>query len=32
MKSTIELFDFELDVNIGTYRDNEVAPVLWLMI
>ena len=25
MKSTIELFDFELDVNIGTYRDNEVA-------
>ena len=26
MKSTIELFDFELDVNIGTYRDNEVAP------
>lgn len=26
MKSTIELFDFELDVNIGTYKDNEVAP------
>ncbi len=26
MKSTIELFDFELDVNIGTYKDKEVAP------
>ena len=26
MKSTIELFDFELDTNIGTYKDKEVAP------
>ena len=26
MKSTIELFDFELDVDIGTYKDNEIAP------
>jgi dihydroneopterin aldolase len=26
MNSTIELFDFELDVVIGTYRDDETAP------
>ena len=26
MKSTIELFDFELAVNIGTYKDDEIAP------
>jgi dihydroneopterin aldolase len=26
MKSTIELFDFELDVEIGTYKDNEITP------
>jgi dihydroneopterin aldolase len=26
MKSTIELFDFELDVDIGTYKDDEIAP------
>ena len=26
MKSTIELFDFELDVVIGTYKDDEIVP------
>ena len=26
MKSTIELFDFELDVDIGTYKEGEIAP------
>ena len=26
MKSTIELFDFELDVDIGTYKEDEIAP------
>ena len=26
MKSTIELFDYELDVIIGTYNDNEIVP------
>ena len=26
MKSTIELFDFELNVDIGTYNDGEIAP------
>ena len=26
MKSTIELFDFELNVDIGTYKDDEIAP------
>ena len=26
MKSTIELLDFELDVVIGTYKDDEIAP------
>ena len=26
MKSTIELFDFELDVDIGTYKDNGIPP------
>jgi dihydroneopterin aldolase len=26
VKSTIELFDFELDVVIGTYKDDEIVP------
>ena len=26
MKSTIELFDFELDVDIGIYKDDEITP------
>jgi dihydroneopterin aldolase len=26
MKSTIELLDFELDVVIGTYKDDEIVP------
>ena len=26
MKSTIELLDFELDVDIGTYKDDGIAP------
>jgi dihydroneopterin aldolase len=26
MKSTIELFDFELDVVLGTYKDDEIVP------
>jgi dihydroneopterin aldolase len=26
MKSTIELLDFELDVFIGTYKDDEIVP------
>ena len=26
MKSTIELFDYELDVVIGTYKDDEIVP------
>ena len=26
MKSTIELFDFELNVDIGTYKDDEIVP------
>jgi dihydroneopterin aldolase len=26
MKSTIELLDLELDVDIGTYKDDEFAP------
>ena len=26
MKSTVQLLDFELDVTIGTYKDNDVTP------
>jgi dihydroneopterin aldolase len=26
MKTTIELLDFELDVILGTYRDDEIIP------
>ena len=26
MQSTIELFDFELNVDIGTYKDDEILP------
>ena len=27
MKSTIELFDFQLDVDIGTYKDDKILPI-----